>query len=126
MRRMLRHEQRGEGRHMAIEGVLAQAVVTDLDRAVEWYTTVFGKAPDDRPMDGLVEWHFGPSCGVQVWLEPERAGRSSMVLDDGDLDAMARRLKADGVTHGDIEQVTSSRILRLADPDGNRIVIAGQ
>jgi len=77
-------------------------------------------------MDGLVEWHFGPSCGVQVWLEPERAGRSSMVLDASDLDALAARLATDGVTQGDIEQVTSSRILRLADPDGNRIVIAGQ
>ena len=49
-----------------------------------------------------------------------------MVLDASDLDALAARLATDGVTQGDIEQVTSSRILRLADPDGNRIVIAGQ
>ena len=43
-----------------------------------------------------------------------------------EVDANAARLATDGVTQGDIEQVTSSRILRLADPDGNSIVIAGQ
>lgn len=42
-----------------------------------------------------------------------------------DLDAAADRLEAGGVGHDGVEQATSSRILRLVDPDGNRVVLAG-
>jgi len=111
---------------MTIERVLAQATVTDLDRAVAWYSTLFGRAPDTEPMSGLLEWHFGPTCGLQVWSEPERAGRSTVVLDETDLDGLAARLATEGIEHGAIERVTASRALQLADPDGNRIVLTGQ
>lgn len=110
---------------MSIRGVLAQSTVTDLERAVAWYSTLFGRAPDSRPMAGLVEWRFGDRFGVQVWADPDRAGRSSMVLDDTDLDALASRLGDAGVEHSGIQPVTSSRILQLEDPDGNTVVITG-
>ncbi|AXB42350.1 VOC family protein [Amycolatopsis albispora] len=110
---------------MAITRMLAQATVTDLEQAVSWYTRLFGREPDARPMDGLVEWHLAATFGVQVWAEPDRAGRGTIVLDEADLGTRAAELDRAGIEHDGPEQATSSRILRLADPDGNRIVFTG-
>lgn len=110
---------------MAITRVLAQSTVTDLAVAEDWYTRLFGRAPDARPMPGLLEWHLAETFGVQVWSEPDRAGRSSMVLDESDLDGLAARLDEVGIAHDGPQKATSSRILSLLDPDGNRVVLAG-
>jgi predicted enzyme related to lactoylglutathione lyase len=110
---------------MVFTRVLAQATVSDLERAIDWYSTLFGRQPDSRPMPGLVEWHLGKSHGVQVWAEPDRAGNSSMVLDEPDFDDLVVRLDAAGFRHDPPEDVTASRILSLVDPDGNRIVVSG-
>ena len=110
---------------MEIRNVLAQTTVRDQDAAERWYSMLFGRAPDARPMDGLLEWHFGDAMGVQVWAEPDRAGCSSVVLTVGDLDATAEQLKSAGLTDATPAEATSSRILPVEDPDGNRIVFAG-
>ncbi len=110
---------------MSITGVLAQATVSDLAAAEQWYTALFDRGPDTRPMDGLLEWHVGTTTGVQVWAEPDRAGRSSVVIQLDDLDVVAARLSTAGLTDIEPQQATSSRILPLEDPDGNRIVLAG-
>ncbi len=109
-----------------IRRVLANCTVTDLGRAEEWYTRVFDREPDARPMSGLIEWHLGDTFGVQVWSEPDhRAGQSSVVLDETDLDAAAARLSAADIHHDDPQPGGVARILQLTDPDGNRVVLAG-
>ncbi|WAC56318.1 VOC family protein [Gordonia sp. SL306] len=108
---------------MTIHGVLAQSTVADLARAESWYTAVLGTGPTDRPMDGLVEWQFGEQYGLQVELEPEWAGRSTVVLVESDLDAFERHLDAVGVDHPEIVDATAVRFLQLEDPDGNRVVV---
>ncbi|MGY1784585.1 VOC family protein [Geodermatophilus sp. SYSU D00698] len=105
--------------------VLAQATVADLDRAERWFAALFGRAPDSRPMDGLLEWHLTDSAGVQVWREPGRSGRSTVVIGAADLDATAQDLAAAGVAHDGPEPGGGSRVLRLTDPDGNRVVVTG-
>lgn len=110
---------------MTFSSVFAQATVTDLDPATSWYSALFGRPQDTDPMPGLREWHLGAGCGVQVWAEPDRAGRSSIVLGDDDLDATARRLSTAGIAHDGVVEVTSSRALVLTDPDGNRVVLTG-
>jgi predicted enzyme related to lactoylglutathione lyase len=110
---------------MEIQNVLAQATVRDENAAAAWYSKLFGRAPDARPMDGLLEWHFGDAMGVQVWAEADRAGCSSVVITVSDLDAVAEQLKAAGVTDASPTEATSSRVLVVEDPDGNRIVFAG-
>lgn len=110
---------------MSTTGVLAQSTVTDLDRSQDWYAALFGRGPDATPMPGLLEWHLGEGYGVQVFAEPGRAGHSSTVLCETDLDAVAARLSATGLDHQGVEHATSSRILRLLDPDGNRVVLIG-
>lgn len=108
-----------------IHGVLAQCTVTDLDRAEQWYTTVLDRAPDARPMPGLLEWHVGAGAGLQVWSEPERAGRSTAVLEESDLDEAARRLIGAGVADAAPQPGGGARIVSLVDPDGNRVTLTG-
>ena len=110
---------------MTIQRVLAQSTVSDLATAERWYSALFQRQPDARPMPGLLEWHLGDTFGVQVWSEPDRAGRSSMVLDESDLDALAVRLTEAGLDHPGAQEATSSRVLLLEDPDGNRVVFTG-
>ncbi len=104
-----------------IRSVLAQCAVTDLDRAEQWYTRLL----DGRPMAGLLERHLGDTFGLQVWLETDRAGQSTVVLGETDLDQVAARLSAVGMEHARPEFGGGARILQLADPDGNRIVFTG-
>lgn len=108
-----------------IRRLLAGCTVTDSGRAEEWYTRLFDREPDARPMSGLIEWHLGDAFGVQVWCEPDRAGRSSLVLEETDLDAAAARLTAAGIRHNGPQPGGGARILQLTDPDGNRIVLTG-
>ena len=83
--------------------LIAHCTVTDLDRAEDWYTRLLGRRPDRRPMPGLIEWQLGDSYGLQLWSEFDRAGRSTVVVEG-----------------------TGARILQLADPDGNRVVLPGE
>jgi predicted enzyme related to lactoylglutathione lyase len=108
---------------MAITRLLAQMTVRDLDQAVEWYGRFFGRKLDANPMDGLVEWHLTKTFGVQVWSEPDRAGHSAMVLDESDLDTRVTELASAGITYDGPQDATTSRIVKLTDPDGNRIVL---
>lgn len=110
---------------MTITRVLAQSTVDDLAAAEDWYTRVFGRQPDARPMPGLLEWHLGDAFGVQVWSEPDRAGHSSMVLDESDLDALVERLNDAGIANEGPQDARSSRVLVVVDPDGNRVVFTG-
>lgn len=109
-----------------IRGVLAHSTVTDLSAAEHWYARLFDRDPSARPMPGLIEWHLSDTFGVQVWCEPDRAGRSTMVLDETDLDGTAARLTEYGINHDGPQPGGGARILRLVDPDGNRVVLTGQ
>lgn len=108
-----------------IRTVLATCTVTDLERAERWYTTLLDGGPDARPMAGLLEWRLGDGRGIQVWSEPDRAGASGAVLEVDDLDAIAARLAESGLTSESPSPGGGARILQLADPDGNRIVLTG-
>ena len=108
-----------------IESLMAQMVVSDLERAEKWYTAVFEGQPDARPMDGLIEWQLSPQAGVQVFEDGDRAGRSAVVIGGGELDALARRLTSVGIDVGAPEPVTVGRVLQLTDADGNRLVFTG-
>lgn len=110
---------------MTYTAVLAQATVTDLRAAESWYAALLGREPDSRPMDGLLEWRVTGGGGVQVWAEPDRAGRSTVVLTTDELDATAARLVAAGIATGEPEPGGGARLLRLTDPDGNRVVVLG-
>lgn len=121
---------RARGRLPLVEftQVLAQLAVSDVEAARQWYAQLFDGPPDARPMAGLLEWRVTGGAGVQVWRDPERAGRSAAVLGVGaahQLDALAERLEAAGLAHDGVEPGGGARLLRLVDPDGNLVVVTG-
>ena len=110
---------------MNVTTVMAQLIVSDLDRSVDFYTELFGRTPDANPMDKLQEWYFADSGAIQVYEEPERAGRSGATLNVFDLDASVVDLDASGIVHEPIVEANYVRVVQLADPDQNRIVLTG-
>ncbi len=76
-------------------------------------------------LSGSPVHHLADTFGIQVWAESDRAGHSSTVLNESDLDALVVHLDEAGIVHHGPQDVTSSRILSLVDPDGNRIVFTG-
>lgn len=109
-----------------ITGEMANVTVSDIERAQNWYVKVLGREPDARPMQGLLEWHLTVDSGLQVWTEPDRAGRSTVVIGESDLDGVAARLTEVGVAHDGPQPGGGQRILPLSDPDGNRVVFMGE
>lgn len=110
---------------MNVDVVMSQIIVADADRAVTFYTTLFGRGPDAKPMDKLHEWHFERAGAVQVYEEPERAGASGVTLHLVDLDAACAALDRAGIDHEPVVDATFVRVVQLEDPDRNRVVLTG-
>jgi catechol 2,3-dioxygenase-like lactoylglutathione lyase family enzyme len=115
---------------MTFSGVMANLPVGDLDRGRAFYATLMGRGPDTEPMEGLLEWRLEDDprvpVGVQVFLEPARAGQGAVVLhcpSTGDLEAVRARLAEAGVEHDEPFDATYTQVLPLSDPDGNRVVL---
>ncbi|SFQ20937.1 hypothetical protein SAMN05421810_105180 [Amycolatopsis arida] len=111
---------------MTIEHVLAVVPVADITTAREWYERLFGRAPDNRPMESLAEWRLTGSGWLQVWQDPDRAGNGLVNLAVTDLAAHRDELAARDLTAGEIQQVNKGvEVSALTDPDGNRITLIG-
>lgn len=111
---------------MAIDHLLAVVAVSDLQAGREWYSSLFGRAPDNEPMPTLAEWQVVPQGWLQVFLDPDRAGSSLFNLAVDDLDAhlaavAGRGLEPDAV----VEANKGVRLSTLTDPDGNLIRLIG-
>ncbi len=109
---------------MDILGIFAVACVTDMERSVEWYARLIGRAPDDRPMDGLVQWRSGGGAGLQLVLDVEKAGSSLITIVTPDLDLARKRLAAASLLLEPDIQGDFGILAQTSDPDGNRLTLA--
>ncbi|MDO9414738.1 VOC family protein [Pararhizobium sp.] len=107
---------------MSINRIYAHLSCTDLDASIVWFETLFGKAPDARPMTGLAEWHHAGTAGLQLFENGADAGHGTLTVIVSGLSDERERL-AD-LQPGDIEEATTTSIFRLQDPDGNLVVLA--
>lgn len=60
-----------------------------------------------------------------MWSEPERAGHSSVVLAETDLEGFAARATEAGIDYAGPQPGGGARLLQLVDPDGNSVVFTG-
>lgn len=79
---------------MAIDHVLAVVPVVDIDIARPWDERLLGRAADNRRMDTLAEWRVTDSGGVQVHVDPGRAGSALFNFAVDDLTAHLRTCRA--------------------------------
>jgi len=109
---------------MEITAVLAGIAVSDLERAKQWYETVFGRSVDAEPMPGLAEWHT-PGGVVQLVVDRERAGGSLVTLQVADARSALAELGDRGGLAVELDDVTSDQVLfaTFTDPEGNAITV---
>ena len=103
--------------------ILGQVNCSDLNESTHWYETLFDRAPDARPMDGLVEWHHGAG-GLQLYQNATNAGHSALTLIVSDVRRASSGLRAAGLPVAEIEAGDHASFIRLNDPDKNLIVLA--
>ena len=108
---------------MSIATILANISCADLAVSLRWYETLFGQPPTQRPMEGLAEWHFTDSAAVQLYESKTHAGHSTLTLKVDALEPERRRLTTQGLSPGPIETTKDFVLTRLADPDGNLVVL---
>ena len=109
---------------MTIKNVLAGVAVSHLSPAIAWYERLIGRAPDQQPMPGLAEFHFGQGGWLQLFEDGERAGRSSVTLTVASLEDEINRLKALDVATSSRTQSDYVDTAIVTDPDGNQVVLA--
>jgi predicted enzyme related to lactoylglutathione lyase len=113
---------------MSFNRVLAGIAVADVDTAVSWYEQLFGRPPDERPMEGLAEWHVPGGGVVQLVASADRAGRSLLTLDVADLAEELGAMRERGIDAGALDDTTSDKVLiaTTTDPEGNAITLVQQ
>ncbi len=109
---------------MTFTNVLAELIVHDLEGALPWYETFFGRPADRRPMPGLAEWQLTDGGGVQVFQSDDGAGTTMVTLTTDDLDGVVADVRARGVDVADPTTGTGARFTHTSDPDGNTVNLA--
>jgi hypothetical protein len=113
---------------MPVNRVLAGIAVADVEAAPRWYELLFGRPADERPMEGLAEWHIPSGGVVQLVASPEGAGRSLLTLDYEDLRQELAAMRNPGLDAGPLDDTTSDKVLiaTTTDPEGNAITLVEQ
>ena len=111
---------------MTIEHILAVVPVADIDAAQSWYERLIGRAPDNRPMETLVEWRITEAGWLQVFCDSERAGCALLNFAVDDLAAHLGELRNRGLQPGQVQSADNSvELSSITDPDGNTITFIG-
>jgi predicted enzyme related to lactoylglutathione lyase len=99
--------------------------VADHESGVAWYSNLFGREPDRRPMEGSAEWQLTPTSAVMVYADSDAAGGVTLILGVDDVDAEAAALRVREIV---LEPYTVEsgqfRLAPLDDPSGNTITFA--
>ncbi len=109
----------------AITDLFAGIPVSDLDAGIDWYTRLFGRPPDGRVGEEVL-WEIDEHAWVFIEPNPVQAGAGRITLSVARLDAILRRLAADGIEHEGIETYSNGvrHVKMIPDPDGNAVAIA--
>ena len=109
---------------MKVQKIYTALLTADLAAAEDWYTKLFGRGPDNRPMDTLVQWEYFDQCGLALSCDKEIAGTGVMFLYVDDLAAERRRLQSLGIVLGDDIEGDYSTLAQVRDSDGNLLTLA--
>ncbi|GAC70065.1 VOC family protein [Gordonia soli] len=110
---------------MQVTQIISVQFVADLEAAVDWYSALFGRQPDSRPMPPSAEWYFDADRGVQLYDDPERAGGHDVIVGVPDVDDALREVAGRGID-GEAFTVPSGqfRLAILRDPSANTVILA--
>lgn len=109
---------------MEIQGIYAALATADMTRAENFYAHLFGRAPDDRPMDFLIQWRDVAGANVQVFHDPENAGGGRLTIVVPKMEDARKSLQKIDVELSGAAEGEYGKIAQITDPDGNRITLA--
>lgn len=105
-----------------INSVISVIPVKNFELALEWYKKLFERDPDVVPMEGIAEWRLVGNAWVQVSIDPERAGSTTVVIVVNDVEAQRRALSDTGLLIGEIiEYPEIIKMAEIIDLEGNKI-----
>jgi hypothetical protein len=107
---------------VTMEVLFASVPVTDLQAALGWYVSLFGRPADIVPNQNEVMWCVAGNGWLYVVEDPERAGRTVVTISVSDLDQFVADLGIRGISAGAIQAVgDAGRKANVVDADGNVI-----
>lgn len=109
---------------MKIQGIYAALATADMAASERFYTLLFGRGPDDRPVDGLIQWRDIAGANVQIFLNERNAGSSMCTIVVPDMDDARTSLEDAELTLGKENEGNFGKIAHVRDPDGNQITLA--
>lgn len=109
---------------MDIDNLYAAICTADMAEAEAFYAVLFGRPPDDRPMDGLVQWREVGGSGVQLVLDADKAGHGLLTIVTPDMSATRSDLATGGLDLGEDVRGDFGIVAQIDDPDHNRITLA--
>ena len=100
--------------------------VSDLDRAVDWYSRLLGSAPSFRPNDTEAVWDVNEHGFVYVELLPDKAGRAMVVVFLDDLEQRVGQVRERGIepAHREVYDNGVGKVT-YRDEDGNEVGLGG-
>jgi predicted enzyme related to lactoylglutathione lyase len=105
-----------------INSVISVIPVNDFDKALSFYVKLFGRGPDIVPMEGIAEWEIVENAWIQVSIDPERAGTTTVVVGVNDIEAQCKECTGVNIAVGEIEEYPGIiKMMEMNDPDGNKI-----
>ncbi|UDL03435.1 VOC family protein [Marinobacter sp. CA1] len=105
-----------------INSVISVIPVKNFEESLNWYKKLFGRDPDVVPMEGIAEWQVVESAWIQVSIDPENAGSTTVVLGVNDVEAQCKTCSEANVPVGDVVEYPGViKMAEAVDPDGNKI-----
>ena len=105
----------------SISYVLTVVPVSDLQRAMEFYSAFLGRGPDEEPMEGIAEWRVGDSAWIQVSTDTEGMGRMTFSVAVDDVEKFRKERIDAGLALGEIVDYGFVKMVKVTDPDGNDV-----
>jgi len=106
------------------EKTYSSLLAANLAAAERWYTVLFGRGPDYRPMPTLLHWELSERGGLMLSSSDEIASRGAIFLYVADLAAERSRLEKGGILIGSDIPGDYSTLAQVRDLDGNLITLA--
>ena len=105
-----------------INSVISVIPVKDFELALEWYIKLFKRDPDVVPMEGIAEWQLVENAWIQVSIDPERAGSTTVVIGVNDVESQYKFFSDANFSVGEIvEYPEVIKMIEIIDPEGNKI-----
>ena len=92
---------------MTLQKIYPSLLTANLAAAEGWYTKLFGRGPDHRPMPTLLHWELSDGGGVMLSSSAEIATSGAIFLYVADLSTERRRLAAQATLSAGMTALTS-------------------